>query len=292
MYIQGDLIANDHKIDLKDNFTEFKFNKLFKTSYGVMIEDDCLEVMKKIKTNSIDTIFADPPFNLNKNYGKKSDDHKSEQAYIEWSRNWISESVRILKQGGSLFIYNIPKWNIINANFLMFLNMNFRHWIAVSSKNNLPIPKRLYPCHYSLLYFTKGKPTRFNRIRTPLEVCRHCGKEIKDYGGHRNAINPKGLNLTDIWMDIQPVRHKKFKLNERKENQLSTKLIERAICLSTLPNDLVFDPFGGAGTTYAVCEKLKRKWIGTEIEDISLIQKRLSEHLPMHKNDDYVEYIY
>ena len=60
--------------------------------------------------------------------------------------------------------------------------------------------------------------------------------------------------------------------------------------MSTLPNDIVLDPFGGGGTTFAVCEKLQRKWIGIEIEDISDIQKRLSENIPMHKNEDFVEY--
>jgi hypothetical protein len=75
---------------------------------------------------------------------------------------------------------------------------------------------------YSLLYYKKGKPKAFRRIRTPIQTCRHCSGEIRDYGGHRNAMNPKGVNLTDLWDDIPPVRHWKFKSKKRTANQLST----------------------------------------------------------------------
>ena len=73
------------------------------------------------------------------------------------------------------------------------------------------IPGRLYPSHYSLLYFTKGSPKTFHKIRVPIRKCRHCGGDIKDYGGHKGALNAKGLNLTDVWDDIPPVRHWRFK---------------------------------------------------------------------------------
>lgn len=102
-------------------------------------------------------------------------------------------------------------------------------------------------------------------------------------------MNPKGVNLTDVWNDIPPVRHKKFKHEKRVENQLSTKLLERVIRMSTNKNDLVVDPFGGGGTTFAVCEKLHRRWIGSEIESIEPIQERLQSGLGWHKNDDFVE---
>ncbi|CAN5498375.1 hypothetical protein BH11ARM2_BH11ARM2_30890 [soil metagenome] len=58
--------------------------------------------------------------------------------------------------------------------------MDFRHWIAIELNLALPIPKRLYPSHYSLLYYTKGPARVFRSIRTPIQVCRHCGGEIKD----------------------------------------------------------------------------------------------------------------
>lgn len=168
--------------------------------------------------------------------------------------------------------------------------LDFRHWISVNVKSSMPIPGRLYPSHYSLLYYSKGKPNVFRKIRTPIETCRHCGKEIKDYGGHRKLINPLGVNLTDLWNDIPPVRHWKFKSPKRKTNQLSTKLLERVIQISSLPGNLIIDPFGGSGTTYAVCEVTGRNWIGMEIENCDVIIERLTEHnLCYHENNDYVE---
>ncbi|MCK4792370.1 MAG: site-specific DNA-methyltransferase, partial [Desulfobacteraceae bacterium] len=139
-------------------------------------------------------------------------------------------------------------------------------------------------------YFTKGKPKVFRRIRTPIERCRHCGGEIKDYGGHRGAMNPKGVNLTDVWNDIPPVRHWKFKSRKRSTNQLSTKLIERVIQMSTREGELVLDPFGGSGTTYDACERLNRSWIGVELESCDVIIERLQNgDLSPHKSEDYVE---
>jgi len=263
---------------------------IFKTNFGTLYEGDCLDVLPFFGDEIVNTIFADPPFNLGKNYGKKVNDNLTDTEYINWSKLWIAECVRLLKPGGSFFLYNLPKWNILLGNYLHELGMNFKHWIAVNIKSGLPITGRLYPSHYSLLYFTKGKPNTFNRIRTPIDKCRHCGGEIKDYGGHRNAMNPKGVNLTDVWNDIPPVRHWKFKSKKRKTNQLSTKLLYRVIHLSTNEGDLVLDPFGGSGTTYYVCETEKRQWIGIELENCDVIVERLnSPDVYPHATYDFIE---
>lgn len=262
----------------------------FSTQKGVLFEGDIQQILPFIQSESIDTIFADPPFNLAKVYGANVNDSKSEKEYVAWCKAWMDECIRVVKPGGAIFIYNLPKWNIILGNHLTDAGMTFRHWIAVNIKLSLPIPGRLYPSHYSLLYYTKGTPKTFRKIRTPIETCRHCGKEIKDYGGHRGAMNPNGVNLTDVWNDITPVRHRKFKSSKRLANQLSTKILERVIQLSTHECDLVMDPFGGSGTTYDVCERLNRHWIGVEIENCDVIIERLqTEDLRPHKSDDFME---
>lgn len=103
-------------------------------------------------------------------------------------------------------------------------------------------------------------------------------------------MNPNGVNLKDVWTDIPPVRHRKFKSDERQANALSTKLVERVIELSTLPGDLVLDPFGGSGTTYAVCEQRHRHWTGIEIESCRPIVARLKKgDIRNHRNEDFVE---
>lgn len=263
---------------------------VFSTKLGQLYQDDCMVILPGIEAESVDTVFADPPFNLNKEYGARSSDSHPEEEYLSWCRKWLGECIRVLKPGGSLFLYNLPKWNIPLGTYLMEQRLDFRHWIAVEQKNGLPISGRLYPAHYSLLYYSKGRPNRYTRIRTPIEKCRHCGGEIKDYGGHRNAMNPLGVNLKDVWTDIPPVRHKKFKSAKRAANSLSTKLLERVVAISTLPGDLVLDPFGGSGTTFAVCEYMDRRWIGTEIESVQAIMDRLRGDIQPHHNSDHIEH--
>lgn len=262
----------------------------YSTQCGVLYKADILEILPYIRTDSIDTVFADPPFNLSKVYGSRVNDNLSEKEYISWCKEWLDQCIRIVKPGGAIFIYNLPKWNIVLGNYMTESGLMFRHWIAVNIKLSLPIPGRLYPSHYSLIYYTKGKPKTFRKIRTPIEICRHCGKEIKDYGGHRRAMNPNGVNLTDVWNDITPVRHRKFKNRKRTANQLSTKLLERVVQMTTQECDIVMDPFGGSGTTYDVCERLNRHWIGMEIESCDVIIERLqTEDLSPHYSEDYIE---
>ncbi|MEM8641522.1 MAG: site-specific DNA-methyltransferase [Cyanobacteria bacterium P01_G01_bin.54] len=264
---------------------------ILRTEQGILFQGDCLQLLRHVESETVDTVFADPPFNLGKQYGPKVDDRRKSSEYIKWMQSWIAECERVLCPGGSLFIYNLPKWNVLLGSYLMELGFTFRHWIAVDIKMSMPIRGRLYPSHYSLLYYSKGdRPKTFRKIRTPIETCRHCGGEIKDYGGHRGAMNPKGVNLPDVWSDIPPVRHWKFKSKKRKTNQLSTKLLSRVVEISTVPGDIVLDPFGGAGTTFAVCEQKHRHWIGMEIENCDVIIERLTTgEVSPHLNRDIVD---
>jgi site-specific DNA-methyltransferase (adenine-specific) len=283
--------VNRERFEYEPYFKAITEDPTYTTNQGVLFSGDCLKILKNIKKNQIDTIFADPPFNLGKKYGSNTNDSIPDSEYLKWCKSWVKECVRILKPGGSIFLYNLPKWNILVGEYLYKLKLQFRHWIAIEISSTFPIKGRLYPCHYSLIYYTKGKPSIFNNIRTPIQLCRHCGKEIKDYGGYRKDMNPKGVNLKDVWTDIPPVRHWKFKSQNRKANALSTKLLERVIEMSTLPGNLVLDPFGGSGTTYAVCEYKGRNWIGMEIDFAEDIIHRLeSDKIKPHKNGDYVEY--
>lgn len=258
-----------------------------RTDLGRLYRADCLDLLPALSSGSVDTVFADPPFNLRKNYGSRVVDDRPD--YLGWCKLWIRECVRLLRPGGSIFVYNLPKWNVTIGGYLQEMGLDFRHWIAVEQNNRLPIRGRLYPSHYSLIYYSKGLPKTFHRIRTPIATCRHCGKEIKDYGGHRKAMHPDGVNLKDIWTDIPPVRHSKFKPATRRCNSLSTKILDRVIEISTEPGDLVLDPFGGSGTTYAVCERKGRRWIGIELEDTQSIVERLDGNVLPHANDDVVE---
>jgi DNA modification methylase len=262
----------------------------YRTNLGALFSTDCMEILPSIQGQVVDTVFADPPFNLGKKYGQNTNDLRPDAEYLAWCRGWMAECVRVLKPGGALFLYNLPKWNVLLGTQLMGLGLQFRHWIAIEISMLMPIPGRLYPSHYSLLYLTKGKPKTFRRIRVPIQTCRHCGGEIRDYGGHRHAMNPRGVNLKDVWTDIPPVRHWKFKSKARRANALSTKILDRVVEMSTVPGDVVLDPFGGSGTTYVVCEAKHRRWLGVEIDFAREIAERLETgDIHSHRNDDFIE---
>lgn len=250
-----------------------KHEPIFKTKLGCLYQADCLDLLAEMAEGSVDLVFADPPFNLGKDYGRGIDDALAHESYLSWCDRWIAECVRVLKPGGAFYLFNLPRWNVELGHRLNQEGMLFRHWIAIDIKYSLPIPGRLYPSHYSLLYFTKGKPRHFDRPRVPIPACRHCGGDIKDYGGHRSKLNPAGLNLSDVWTDIPPVRHQSTK--RRSANELSLKLLRRVLATSSKPGDVVFDPFGGSGTTYVAAEEMHRHWIGVELGDCEPIVLRL-----------------
>jgi site-specific DNA-methyltransferase (adenine-specific) len=265
---------------------------IFTSQLGTLFAADNMTVLPCIANEVIDTVFADPQFNLGKEYSASTDDRLPDEEYLDRCHRWLAECVRVLKPGGSLFVYNLPRWNVLlGAHLMTTLGLDFRHWIAMDKSASLSIAGRLYPSHYSLLYFSKGKPKTFHRLRTPIQTCRHCGGEIKDYGGHRGALNPDGITLKDVWTDIPPVRHWKFKSRNRKANALSTKLLDRVVDMSTNESDLVLDPFGGSGTTFDVCERKKRRWIGIEINagyTLDIIERLTGDEIHPHKNDDCV----
>ena len=241
---------------------------------GTLYRGDCMAVLPQIASASVDLIFADPPFNLGKSYASKMNDAIPEHAYLKWCEGWIEECVRVLKPGGSFFLYNLPKWNLALGAFLN-QRLTFRHWVTIEMTYTLPIAGRLYPSHYSLLYYCKGqRPTTFTPDRLAIGTCPHCYHELKDYGGYKDKMNPDGVSLTDVWKDIPPVRHAKFK-RRSDANELSIKLLDRVITMASKPGDLVLDPFGGSGSTYAVAEIKDRRWLGIELGPIDQIVSRM-----------------
>lgn len=246
---------------------------VFQTELGRLFKGDCLQIMQAVESDTVDLVFADPPFNLNKKYPSNIDDNIKADEYLRWTQEWLSECVRVLRPGGSLFVWNLPRWNIQTAAFLD-RKLTFRHWITVDIKYTLPIAGRLYPSHYSLLYYCKGpKPKVFHPDRLPMPVCGSCFADLRDYGGYKDRMNPRGVNMPDVWTDIPPVRHAKYK-KRKGANELPLRLLDRIIEMASDESDLVLDPFGGSGTTYVTAELKRRRWLGIEIGPETDIVKR------------------
>jgi site-specific DNA-methyltransferase (adenine-specific) len=299
----------EHPEQLVQNRHIGQYRAVYQTPLGQLYHGDCLPFLGDLPDSCADLLFADPPFNLGKDYGKGISDSLLDVEYLAWSTQWLTEAVRILKPGASLFVFNLPKWLIEYGALLNRSGMQFRHWIACRMPKAFPRGKRLSPAHYGLLYYTKGEPSTFHKVYVPIPLCRHCGGEIRDYGGHRDKLNEQGLNLMDVideptdvwaadtpvedplaallttaaedlWADIPPVRHSQYKT--RGANELAPILLERILALATNPGDLVIDPFGGSGTTYYAAEKMKRRWLGIEIGDATAAIQRLSDYANGH----------
>lgn len=247
----------------------------FETSLGRLYQADCLDLLPRLPDATVDLVFADPPFNLRKLYPSEVNDDLLELHYLQWCEAWLEELVRVTTWGGSVFVWNLPRWNsVLSAVLEKYLTL--RHWIAVDIKYSLPLPGRLYPSHYSLLYYTKGpRPKTFHPDRLPMQICPKCMADLRDYGGYKHKMNPSGVNLADVWYDISPVRHRRYK-KRNGANELPLQLMDRVIEMASDPGDLVLDPFGGSGTTFAAAELKGRRWTGVEIGPIDDIAARLS----------------
>ena len=231
----------------RNRMEEMKLVKRYnnKNVHGSIFRADALDLLRSLGTESSNLVFLDPPFNLGKRYvGVKQSDRRPAREYEAWLIKLIEESVRILRPGGALYVYHIPFW-AMRIGFYAMDELEFRHWIAVAIKNGFARGKRLYPAHYALLYFTKGSPRSFSRPKLLPARCRHCNEVIKDYGGYLPIIKKKGLNLSDFWEDLSPVRHSRTKT--RDSNELPSMLVDRVIAISGRRGSVFVDPFCGSG---------------------------------------------
>jgi len=244
---------------------------------GRVICGDALDFLRLMDSACADLIFLDPPFNLGKTYGEKGREHdrRPEPDYHDWLTRIVLECVRVLTPGGALYLYHLPRW-AMRLGAIIEEHLRFRHWIAISMKNGFVRGQSLYPAHYALLYFTKGAPLRFRRPKVAPSSCRHCGKIIKDYGGYWPIIERRGLNLSDFWEDLSPVRHRNRK--NRTANELPELLFGRVMEISGAPDMLYVDPFAGAGSGVisAVKAGLRFECCDLEEPNCSIIAERLS----------------
>jgi len=232
-----------------------------KMKYNEIIKGDCIEIMKNIPDNSIDMTFADPPFNLGKQYNVY-DDTKKTNVYLDWCKSWINEMVRITKPTGSIFVHNIPKWLTYYSNFLNEIAY-FKNWLVWDALSK-PAGMGLQPAHYGILYYHKSsKKAKFYKTRYPHKRCSECGCLEKHYGG--SPVHPFGPLISDVWTDIHRVRGKKNR--DKHPCQLPIPLLERIILMVTDENDIVLDPFVGTGTTAIAAKRLGRRFIGIDMDD-------------------------
>ncbi|HEV2202643.1 MAG TPA: DNA methyltransferase [Bryobacteraceae bacterium] len=248
---------------------------------GTLYAGDALSFLQALGTDTAALIFLDPPFNLGKTYGssRTTFDNRPQAEYETWLLQILEQCTRVLAPGGTLYLYHLPMWAMRLGSHLQ-KSLTFKHWIAISMKNGFVRGKRLYPAHYALLMFTKGAPAVFNRPKLEPALCRHCGKYVKDYGGYRPIIDAKGINLSDFWDDVSPVRHRNRK--NRPANELPAVIFERVMKISANAEGLYVDPFAGAGggALAAIGAGMKFKVCDIFRSNCALISKRIDQITP------------
>ena len=130
-------------------------------------------------------------------------------------------------------------------------------------KNSFVRGNHLYPAHYALLYYTKGDPAVFNRPKVPKPMCARCKRDLRDYGGYKQFVE-NGINLSDIWDDVSPVRHRNAKT--RVANELPLLIPQRVITISGVTGGLIVDPFAGSGSTVLAALSAGMRFVASDCE--------------------------
>lgn len=241
---------------------------------NVVHQGDALEILKQYPDNSIDLVFADPPYNLNKEYQAYDDEH-AEEEYIKWCNKWLQKYARILKPTGSLYVLNLPRWTMYHAK-LLNQHLFFQNWIVWDAMSE---PRgKVMPAHYGLLLYTKH-PVNFtfnySKVKK-LDARYYCLRSSCIRKRKAEGVDDK-MPLTDIWWDIHRIKHRRDR--DSHPCQLPEDLMERIIQLSSNKNDVVLDAFSGAGTTPVTAVKLGRQYVAIDIDKkyVQMTKEKVNE---------------
>jgi site-specific DNA-methyltransferase (adenine-specific)/adenine-specific DNA-methyltransferase len=233
-----------------------------------LYQGDALQLIHCIADESVDLIVCDGPYGVTQYDWDKIPDIQT------YNLNLIRLFSRVLKPGGALYLFG--KDDCIDF-------IDYRPYLTLNRKMVWYQPSRLvqgrtnYTNNHGLIcYFTKGKAKTFNLddIRVPqlveLEHRLRCERVPSVANGQysKTKFNENGKNPDDVWGDFKQLTYKSKELNSRdllNTIQKPEKLIERIIKASSNEGDLVLDPLAGVGTTFVVCQRLKRHFVGFEI---------------------------
>lgn len=245
---------------------------------------DCIELLKSIPDNSIDLIFADPPYNLQLNtelyrpnqtkvdaVNDKWDKYHSFEDYDKFTTLWVKECHRVLKKSGSFWVigtyHNIFRVGAILQNTGFWL-LNDIIWIKTNPMPNFK-GTRFNNAHETLIWAAKSKSSNYT-------FHYHSMKVIND-----------DLQMRSDWLIPICQGEERIKTNEKKAHstQKPAELLYRIILSTSNPDDIVLDPFSGSGTTAAVAKRLGRRYIAFEKEEfyIKIANERLKKVTPINK---------
>ncbi len=283
---QIESLVEDMQLDItyrKKKVSNDRYKTIFETSFGKLYNADSLKLLQTLEPGSIDLIFADPPYNIKK---AEWDSFSSQKEYVEWSLEWITEASRILKNTGSLYICGFSeiladiKWSTAH----LFKGCK---WLVWFYRNKANLGNDWGRSHESILHLRKSKDFKFNidDVRIPynehtLKYPERPQAESSQYSNGKKYIwkpHPLGAKPKDV-LEIPTISNGSWERYPH-ETQKPVELLRKVILSSSNAGDIVLDPFGGSGSTFAVAEAYKRKWIGIEkeVKYCEIISERLDD---------------
>lgn len=245
---------------------EIKEEHLYSNS-SMAILGDSLSVLKKMKENSVQLIFADAPYNIGKDFGNNSDKWNSVHEYIEWCKAWIKECMRVLSDDGTMYVMtatqHMPYLDIFVAE-----NYNVLCRIVWTYDSSGVQSKKLYGSLYEpILMINKSKKNKytFNYQDILVEAKTGAKRKLMDY--RKNPPQPYHTEKVpgNVW-NFSRVRFKMAEY-ENHPTQKPESLLERIVKASSNPGDIILDPFSGSFTTSAVATRLGRVGVGIELNE-------------------------
>jgi site-specific DNA-methyltransferase (adenine-specific) len=231
-----------------------------------IIFGDAIDALKSIPDESIDLIFADPPYNIGKNFNGKIEKWKTEESYLEWCYEWIDLCIQKLKPNGSFYVMTATQ-------FMPFFDLYIRNKLTILSRivwsydSSGVQAKNFFGSMYEpILFCVKDKSNyTFNTKDILVEAKTGAKRKLIDY---RKAV-PTAYNTEKVPGNVWEFSRVRYRMEEYENHptQKPISFLERIIKASSNENDIVMDPFSGTFTTCYVAKELKRKCIGIELQD-------------------------
>lgn len=245
---------------------------------NTIICGDCVQELARIPEESVDLIFADPPFNIGYRYDGY-DDRKDYDEYVGWTRSWMAACLRVLKRSGSFYVAIGDEFAAEVRLIGRDLGLYLRNWIIWAYSFGQNARTKFARSHTHILYFVKNRKSFvFNDLDVRVPSARHT-----EYSDRR--ADPDGRVPDDTWTEFPRVCGT---FNERQGwhgCQMPVSLLRRIVRASSRPRDLVLDPFAGSGTTLVAAAQLGRRYLGIELSPTYAEQarRRLAEVPKIHE---------
>jgi adenine-specific DNA-methyltransferase len=231
-----------------------------------IIFGDAIEALQALADNSLDLIFADPPYNIGKNFNGKIEKWKTEESYLEWCYEWLDLCIQKLKPNGSFYVMTATQ-------FMPYFDIHLRKRLTILSRliwsydSSGVQAKKYYGSMYEpILFCVKDKNNyTFNNDDILVEAKTGAKRKLIDY---RKAI-PTVYNSEKVPGNVWEFSRVRYRMDEYENHptQKPIALLERIIKASSNEGDLVLDPFSGTFTTCFVAKELGRNSIGIELQD-------------------------